>query len=99
MERKLVPYSVYISKEHHEKLRAAAKDRKAAAIVRNAITMMLDGHDLFDSGYNKGLEDAAQVIYDCPEGQLVAVRGKDIGVVLSEKIKSLHIQGKPNEKT
>ena len=91
MERKLIPYSVYISEEHHEKLRAAAKDRKAASIVRDAISMILDGQDLFNSGYNKGLTDAAQVIYDCPEAQMVAVRGKDIGVVLSEKINSLRI--------
>lgn len=94
MERKLVPYSVYISEEHHEKLRAAAKDRKAASIVRDAISMILDGQDLFNSGYNKGLADAAQVIYDCPEAQMVAVRGKDIGVVLSEKINSLRIGAK-----
>lgn len=94
MERKLVPYSVYISEEHHEKLKAAAKDRKAAAIVRDAISMILDGQDVFNSGYNKGLEDASKVIYECPEAQLVAVRGKDIGVVLSEKIKSLKIGAK-----
>ena len=94
MERKLVPYSVYISKEHHEKLRAAAKDRKAAAIVRDAISMVLDGQDLFNSGYNKGLADAAQVIYDYPEAQMVAVRGKDIGLVLSDKIKSLYVGAK-----
>jgi hypothetical protein len=51
--------------------------------------MILDGKDQFTAGYNKALNDAAKVIFDCPEAQMVAVKGKDIGVYLSDQIKEL----------
>jgi hypothetical protein len=84
--KKLVPYSVYLPVEQFDKLKAAAKDRKAASIVRDAISMMLDGNDLFTSGYNKGIKDAAKVVYDCEEAQMIAIKGKDLGALLAEKI-------------
>lgn len=89
MERKLIPYSVYLPIEQHEKLREAAQHRKAATIVRQAIEQFLSGKNSYDAGYVQGLKDAAQVVYDCPEAQMVAVRGKDIGAVLKELIESL----------
>ena len=84
--KKLVPYSVYLPVEQFNKLKAAAKDRKAASIVRDAIAMMLDGNDLFTSGYNKGIKDAAKVVYECEEAQMIAIKGKDLGALLAEKI-------------
>ena len=87
--KKLVPYSVYLPVEQFDKLKAAAKDRKAASIVRDAIAMMLDGNDLFTSGYNKGIKDAAKVIYDCKEAQMIAVKGRDLGDILTESIELL----------
>jgi hypothetical protein len=84
--KKLVPYSVYLPVEQFERLKAAAKDRKAASIVRDAISMMLDGSSLFTSGYNKGIKDAAKVVYDCEEAQMIAIKGKDLGAILAEKI-------------
>jgi hypothetical protein len=89
VERKLRPYSVYITEHHYQQLRKAAKTREAASLVRTAIEMLLDGKDQFTAGYNKGLDDAAKVIFDCPEAQLVAVRGKDIGMHLSEQLQDL----------
>ena len=90
--KKLIPYSVYLPVEQHEKLKLAAKDRKAAAIVRDAIDMILSGKDLFNSGYNKGLSDAAKVVYDCEEAQMIAIKGKDLGALLAEKIDLLEIK-------
>lgn len=89
VERKLRPYSVYISEHHYKQLRIAAKSRQAAALVRSAIEMVLDGKDAYTAGYNKGLEDAGKVVFDCPEAQMVAVKGKDIGLYLSENIVNL----------
>ena len=89
VERKLVPYSVYISQEHYLKLKDVAKSRRAASLVRDAIGMILDGKDTFNAGYNKGIKDACKVVFECPEAQMVAVKGKDIGVYLSEQIKLL----------
>ena len=87
--KKLVPYSVYLSQEHHKKLKAAAKKRKASALIRDAIEMILTGNDAYKAGYNKGIADAAKVVFDCPEAQMVAVKGKDVGAILCEQIKEL----------
>ena len=91
-QKKLGPYSVYLPVEQFDKLKAAAKDRKAASIVRDAIAMMLDGTDLFTSGYNKGIKDAAKVVYDCEEAQMIAIKGKDLGALLAEKIDLLEMK-------
>jgi hypothetical protein len=90
--KKLIPYSVYLPAEQHEKLKLAAKDRKAAAIVRDAITMILDGNDAYTSGYNKAIKDAAKVVYDCEEAQMIAIKGRDLGALLAEKIDVLEIK-------
>jgi hypothetical protein len=92
MERKLVPYSVYIPAEHHARLKRLARDRKASALIRDAIVMILDGKDAYASGFNKGIKDAAKVVYDCPEAQMVAIKGKDLGAVLTERIQDLEIK-------
>jgi len=54
--------------------------------------MMLDGTDLFTSGYNKGIKDAAKVIYDCEEAQMIVIKGKDLGALLAEKIDLLEMK-------
>ena len=87
--KKLIPYSVYLSPEHHKKLKAAAKKRKASSMIRDAIEMILADNDAYKAGYNKAITDAAKVVFDCPEAQMVAVKGKDIGAILSEQIKEL----------
>lgn len=89
MEKKLIPYSLYLPEEHHKKLKEAAKSRKASQLIRDAIAVVLDGNDEYITGYNQGLRDAARVVYDCKEAQMVAVNGKDVGAILSEQIKDL----------
>jgi predicted secreted protein len=52
--------------------------------------MILEGNDdRFAAGYNQGIRDAAKVVYDCKEAQMVAVRGKDIGAILADQINEL----------
>ena len=87
--RKLIPYSVYLPPEYYERIKEAAKHRQASGLVRDAIVMMLDGGDIYKSGYNKAIRDAAKVIYDCKEAQMVAVRGRDLGALLNEQINEL----------
>ena len=89
MEKKLIPYSVYLPAEYVNKLKDLAKERKASELIRNAVMMIIDAHDAYTAGYNQGLDDAAQVVYDCPEAQMVAVKGKDLGAHLTEEIKKL----------
>ena len=63
--KRLIPYSVHLSEPIYLALKEAAKGRKASSIVRDAITMILDGDDAFNSGYNKALRDAIKVIESC----------------------------------
>lgn len=90
--KKLVPYSVYISEEHHSKLKELAKNRKASVLIRDAIGMLMNGNDVFKTGYNKAIKDATKVIYECQEAQMIAIKGRDMGVVLSERITDLEMK-------
>lgn len=92
MERKLVPYSVYLPVDLFNQIKELAKERKASVLIRDAISMMISGHDLYNSGYNKGVADAAKIIYECEEAQMVAIKGKDLGSILAEKIDTLEIK-------
>lgn len=89
MATKMKPYALYLPDEIHSKLKVAAQKRQAAGVVRDAINLYFDNKDSFVSGYNKGIDDAAQVVYECEEAQMVAVHGRDIGAVLSELIQTL----------
>ena len=90
--KKLVPYSVYLPVEQYTKLKDLAKSRKASALIRDAITMIIEGNDAYNSGYNKACKDAAKVVYDNEEAQMIAVKGKDLGSILTELIKDLEMK-------
>jgi len=91
VRKNLIPYSVYLPAEYHARLRAAAKDRKASSIVRDAVVMILDGGDIYKSAYNRGINDAAEVVYACKEAQMVAVNRRDVGAILAEQINLLEM--------
>jgi hypothetical protein len=90
--KKLIPYSVYLPRDYHDKIKELAKQRKASALIRDAIVMLMDGDDTYRSGYNKALRDAAQVVYDCQEAQMVAVKGRDLGAILTDRINALEVK-------
>jgi metal-responsive CopG/Arc/MetJ family transcriptional regulator len=90
--KKLIPYSVYIPDDLYQKLKLLAKERKASVLIRDAISMALDGNDAYTSGYNKAVKDAANVIYNNPEAQMIAIKGKDLGSILTEQIELLEIK-------
>ena len=90
--KKLIPYSVYLPEKQYLKLKEAAKGSKASGIIRDAITMALEGNDAYTSGYNKAIKDAAQMVYDCKEAQMIAIKGKDLGSILTEQIEALEMK-------
>jgi hypothetical protein len=93
METKnLIPYSVYLPRKYHDKLKEMAKTRRASAMIRDAIALLMDGEDVYKSAYNKGINEAAKVVYDCEEAQMVAVKGKDLGAILTARIKDLEMK-------
>jgi hypothetical protein len=87
--KNLVPYSVYLPVEYHEKIKELAKQRKASSTVRDAICMILDGNDAYNSGYAKGLKDAIKVIDSTKEIEHIAVHGKYLNDLLADQIKQL----------
>lgn len=66
IEKKLIPYSVYLPKEYHDKISGLAKQRKASGLIRDAICMMLDGGDQYRSGYNQAIRDVVAEIKRTP---------------------------------
>jgi hypothetical protein len=44
-QKRLVPYNLYLHEEHVDKLKKLAKKRQASSMIRDAISMMLDGKD------------------------------------------------------
>jgi len=89
--KKLIPYSVYLPVEYHDKIKVLAAQRKASAMVRDAICMILDGDDTFKSGYNKALKDCIRQIDEVKEIEHIAVKGKYLNDLLSDNIKSLEM--------
>jgi len=86
---KKIPYSVYLEPEYYEKIKDLAKQRQASNMVRNAICMLIDGGDVFKSGYNKGVKDSIKVIDKCKEIEHIAVKGKYLNDVLADQLKEL----------
>jgi hypothetical protein len=87
--KNLVPYSVYLPIEYHEKIKELAKERKASSTVRDAICMILDGDDSFKAGYNKAIRDAIKQIDACKDIEHIAVRGKYLNDLLADQLRQL----------
>jgi hypothetical protein len=87
--KRLVPYSVHLREDIYLKLKAAAGQRKATALVRDAITLIVEGDDIFNGGYNKGLRDAISVIQENESASSISVAGQPISDILSEQIEAM----------
>lgn len=96
MEARMIPYSVHLREDIYLKLREVAKDRKATALVRDAITMILEGDDQFNGGYNKALRDVMALIKDDPWAAKIGVEGEPLAEHLSAKIEKMIINQKVN---
>lgn len=94
--KRLIPYSVHLPEDIYTKLKAAAGERKASALVRDAITMIVSGTTPFNSGYNKGLKDANKIVQTDPTVKGLVINGIKVGATLAEKIDKLTIKEKAN---
>jgi predicted transcriptional regulator len=88
-QKRLVPYNLYLHEEHVDKLKKLAKKRQASSMIRDAISMMLDGKDQYTAGYNRGLKDATEVVDKCREIEMIAIKGKYLADVLIDQMKAL----------
>jgi len=96
--KRLIPYSVHLPEDIYEKLKKAAGERKASALVRDAITMIVEGGDQFSSGYNKGIRDAQTIVKNDKATSGIVLNGNSISTTLESKMERLIIKEKPNGK-
>jgi hypothetical protein len=101
-DNRLVPYSVHLRKDIYDKLKIAAGERKASALVRDAITMLVEGDDAFNSGYNKGIRDAIEELYEDEAASRVSFDDETIADRLCERMEAMlihqNVKGKKNGK-
>lgn len=98
--KRLIPYSVHLREDVYNKLKAAAKDRKATALVRDAITMIVEGEDEFNGGYNKAVRDIIALLNDDQWATTLSVNGVTIAEHLIEQLQEMIVpqNTKPKKK-
>ena len=87
--KKLIPYSVYLPVEYHDKIKELAYERKASSTIRDAIQMILDGNDSYKAGYSKAIKDCIKIIDNCKEIEIIAIKGKYLNDILIDQIEQL----------
>lgn len=101
-DNRLVPYSVHLKKDIYDKLKLAAGQRKASALVRDAITMIVEGDDAFNAGYNKGIRDAIEEMYEDEAASRIHFDDELLADRLTERLKLMivnqNVKAKSNGK-
>jgi len=87
--KRLVPYSVYLTEEVYNKVKEAAKDRKAASMVRDAINMFIEENKPYTAGYKKALIDVKAIIKKQPTMMSIHVSGKSLSKTVCDEIDKL----------
>ena len=80
---------MYLYPEHVQKLRKLAKERKASAFIRDALIAAFDKTDDYQTGYNKGLRDACDVIKSIPETRMVLVKEDPLDKFITKRLRDL----------
>lgn len=86
MVKRLIPYSVHLPEDIYTKLKAAAEGRKASALVRDAITLIVEGDDSFNGGYNKAIKDVISIIKNDQWCKTIGVEGVPISDYIEEQL-------------
>jgi len=98
MDDRLIPYSVHLRRDIYDKLKEAAGDRKASALVRDAITMIIEGENQVIGGYRKGVREAIETVHKNKLAMNIAYEGEPIGEILIDQLNML-ISEAPRGKT
>ena len=95
--KKLIPYSVHLPEDIYKKLKAAAGERKASALVRDAITLIIEGDDTFNGGYNKAIRDVIATLHEEDWCKTLGIGGQSLGEYLEDLLGPMivpqHIKG------
>jgi len=87
--KRLIPYSLYLPEYTYLQLKAKAKNRQASSMVRDAVTMILDGNDQFTAGYKQAVTDILRVIDANRTLNAIAYDGLCMAEMISDEIKDL----------
>lgn len=102
MEKRLIPYSVHLPEDVYKKLKEAAGNRKASALVRDAITLIVEGDDEFNGGYNKAVRDVIKTLQEDQWCRALGIEGQPLAAyiedILSPMIVPQNTKGKANVK-
>lgn len=90
--KRLIPYSVHLPEEIYRKLKAAAGERKASALVRDAITLIVEGGTTYNGGYNKGVRDSIRAVESESLVSGLVINGKRVGPSLVAQMEKLIIK-------
>jgi hypothetical protein len=100
--KRLIPYSVHLPEDVYLKLKEAAGNRKASALVRDAITLIVEGDDEFNGGYNKGVRDCIRMIQQNELCKAIGYYEDTLAKILSDQIEELivnqNVKGRGNGK-
>jgi len=100
--KRLIPYSVHLPEDVYIKLKEAAGNRKASALVRDAITLIVEGDDEFNGGYNKGVRDCVRMIQQNELCKAIGYYEDTLAKILSDQIEELivnqNVKGRGNGK-
>ena len=98
--KRLIPYSVHLPEDVYLKLKEAAGNRKASALVRDAITLIVEGDDEFNGGYNKGVRDCIRMIQQNELCKAIGYYDDTLAKILSDQIEELivnqNVKGRGN---
>ena len=96
--KRLIPYSVHLPEDVYKKLKAAAGQRKASALVRDAITLIVDGDDEFNGGYNKAIRDVIAAVHEDAWCKSVGVQGKTFAEYIEEQVSPMIVHQNTKKK-
>jgi hypothetical protein len=101
-DNRLVPYSVHLRKDIYDKLKLAAGERKASSLVRDAITLIVEGDDEFNGGYNKGIRDAMSLVETDSIASRLSIDDTTVSIHLCNQLETMivhqNVKGKKNGK-
>lgn len=62
LTNKLIPYSVHLPEPLYNQIRAAAAQRKASAVIRDALEAYFKHQNTLDIGRQQGIEDCIRLL-------------------------------------
>jgi hypothetical protein len=98
-DNRLVPYSVHLKRDVYDKLKLAAGQRKASGLVRDAITLIIEGDDQFNGGYNKGVRDSIALINEDDWASKISLEGTTIAEILEFKLTEMIVNQNINKES